>query len=67
MATPNGSVVARFTGSGSVAADGVGTNGSFAATSIAKTAKPDQPIEIIFRNLRRAVSKATAGRQAPLR
>ncbi|GBH30200.1 caspase family protein [Sphingobium xenophagum] len=65
MDAPNGSYVAYSTAPGSVAADGSGANSPFATALIAEMAKPGQPIEAMFRNVRRSVLKATDGKQTP--
>lgn len=65
MDAPNGSFVAYSTAPGSVASDGTGTNSPFASALIAEIRKPDQPIEITFRNVRRRVIDATRGKQTP--
>lgn len=65
MDAPNGSFVAYSTAPGSVAQDGVGTNSPFASAFVSELAKRGQPIEIMFRNIRRAVVSSTAGQQTP--
>lgn len=65
MEAPNGSFVAYSTAPGSVAADGTGANSPFAAALVAEMARPDQPIEVTFRNVRRQVIAATGGKQTP--
>lgn len=65
MDAPNGSFVAYSTAPGAVAVDGTGSNSPFASALVAEMGKPGQPIEAIFRNVRRTVSQATAGKQTP--
>jgi hypothetical protein len=65
MEAPNGSYVAYSTAPGSVAADGSGLNSPFASALVAEMAKPGQPIEAMFRNVRRTVLAATGGKQTP--
>lgn len=65
MEAPNGSFVAYSTAPGAIAADGSGANSPFASALVTEMTKPGQPIEVIFRNVRRAVMTATDGKQTP--
>ncbi len=65
MDAPNGSFIAYSTAPGSVAADGAGAHSPFAAALIEEIARPGQPIEGVFRNVRRAVLETTDGAQTP--
>jgi uncharacterized caspase-like protein len=65
MEAPNGSFIAYSTAPGSVAADGAGLNSPFATALLREIATPGQPIEAIFRNVRRAVLQQTEGQQTP--
>lgn len=65
MEAPNGSYVAYSTAPGAVALDGAGSNSPFALALAAEMVKPGEPIEAVFRNVRRAVLEQTAGRQTP--
>ena len=65
MEAPNGSFVAYSTAPGAIAADGSGGNSPFATALVSEMTKPGQPIEITFRNVRRAVMQATGGKQTP--
>ena len=65
MDAPGGSYIAYSTAPGQTAADGAGANSPFASALVREIAKADEPIEILFRNVRSAVYEATAGRQTP--
>lgn len=65
MDAPSGSFIAYSTAPGAVAADGDGDNSPFAAALVAEIPRPGQPIEAIFRNVRRSVLEATGGAQTP--
>ena len=65
MEAPNGSFVAYSTAPGSVAVDGTGRNSPFVAALVTAIQQKGQPIETIFRTVRRSVLQATGGRQTP--
>jgi hypothetical protein len=65
MDAPNGSFIAYSTAPGSVAADGEGENSPFAAALMQELDRPAQPIEAVFRNVRRSVLRDTEGMQVP--
>ena len=65
MDAPNGTFIAYSTAPGSVAADGAGPNSPFASALLQEIAQPGQPIEAVFRNVRRSVLQATEGLQTP--
>jgi uncharacterized caspase-like protein len=65
MDAPNGSFVAYSTAPGAVAEDGDGRNSPFVTALAAELNRSGQPIEITFRNVRRAVTTSTKGRQTP--
>lgn len=65
MEAPNGSFIAYSTAPGSVAADGGGSNSPFAEALASEMLKPGQPIETMFRQVRRRVYENTEGRQVP--
>nr|MDQ4087884.1 caspase family protein [Pseudomonadota bacterium] len=65
MDAPNGSFIAYSTAPGSVAADGGGTNSPFASALLREIVQPGQPIEAVFRNVRRSVLQETEGQQTP--
>lgn len=65
MDAPNGSFISYSTAPGAVAVDGAGQNSPFAAALIREVAQPGQPIETVFRNVRRAVLRETDGQQTP--
>jgi hypothetical protein len=63
MNAPSGSFIAYSTGPGQVAADGAGANSPFAIALLREIAQPGQPIETVFRNVRREVLHETGGLQ----
>jgi hypothetical protein len=63
MEAPRGSFIAYATAPGSVAFDGPGRNSPFTAALVNEMLRPGQPIESVFRNVRRAVLASTDGRQ----
>lgn len=65
MEAPNGSFIAYSTAPGSVAQDGDAENSPFAAALIVEIPRRGQPLEAVFRNVRRAVLHATGGAQLP--
>lgn len=65
MDAPNGSFVAYSTAPGAVAADGDGRNSPFAMALSEQILLKGQPIEIVFRSVRKKVLALTAGRQTP--
>jgi uncharacterized caspase-like protein len=65
MDASNGSFIAYSTAPGAVAADGDDANSPFVTALLAEVARPRQPIEATFRNVRRSVLRATAGAQTP--
>lgn len=65
MSAPNGSFIAYSTAPGAVAADGEGANSPFAAALLREMTRPGEPIEAVFRNVRRSVLIDTGGEQRP--
>ena len=65
MEAPNGSFISYSTAPGSVAYDGDGANSPFATALANQVRNSDQPIEITFRKVRRAVLETTGGAQTP--
>jgi hypothetical protein len=65
MEAPNGSFVAYSTAPGSVAADGDGKNSPFVTALAQQISRKGQPIEVIFRDVRRTVLESTGGKQTP--
>ena len=65
MEAPNGSFVAYSTAPGSVAADGDGKNSPFVTALAQQIRKKGQPIEVVFRDVRRMVLESTGGKQTP--
>jgi uncharacterized caspase-like protein len=65
MDAPNGTFIAYSTAPGSVAEDGMGTNSPFVAALLQNIVRPGEPIEAIFRNVRRTVLDVTEGYQRP--
>ena len=65
MDAPNGSFIAYSTAPGSVAADGAGGNSPFVTALIRNIGRKGEPIESIFRDVRRSVLTETEGAQTP--
>jgi hypothetical protein len=65
MTSPTGTFIAYSTGPGETAEDGSGTNSPFALALAAELAKPGEPIEDVFRNVRKVVLRATGQKQTP--
>jgi len=63
--TPNGSFISYATAPGSTAADGTGLNSPYTAAIAQQIVQPGMTIEQAFKNVRKAVVKATAGAQVP--
>lgn len=62
---PPGTFIAFATAPGSVAADGLGRNGLYTSHLLREMRKPGAPIEEVFKSVRAAVRKDSAGRQVP--
>ncbi len=62
---PSGSYIAYSTAPGMVAADGAGTLSPFAGALVEELARPQKPIEDVFRSVRRSVLQTTGGTQTP--
>jgi len=65
MDAPTGTFIAFSTSPGQVASDGQGRNSPFTKHLIAAIQQPDQPIELVFKSVRRAVLAETKGVQVP--
>lgn len=65
MEAPGGAFIAYSTAPGQTAADGDGANSPFAAALAREIVVPAQPIEVVFRNVRRVVMTVTGGQQTP--
>jgi len=65
MDAPVGSVVAFSTAPGSVASDGGGTNGLYTAHLLTAMKSPGVKVEEVFKQVRVAVLRDTAGKQVP--
>jgi hypothetical protein len=65
LSAPEGTYVAYSTAPGMVAADGRGRNSPFTLALVNELSRPRQPIEAIFRSVRRSVAEATSGQQIP--
>jgi uncharacterized caspase-like protein len=65
IAAAQGTYVAYSTAPGMVARDGDGQNSPFTLALVNELARPSQPIEAVFRSVRRSVVGATAGQQIP--
>ena len=61
----NGTFIAYSTAPGEVAADGAGRNSPFTLALAQNIQKPGDPVEIVFRNVRRDVRTATNDAQTP--
>jgi uncharacterized caspase-like protein len=62
---PSGSILAYATSPGKVAADGSGRNGLYTSRLLEHIARPGVPIELMFKNVRIDVVKASDGGQIP--
>jgi hypothetical protein len=65
LRAPESSYIAYSTAPGMVAADGTGRNSPFARAFVTELEQPRRPIEALFREVRRAVLRDTAGEQTP--
>ena len=65
MDAPTGTIIAFSTAPGRIAADGQGRNSPFTKHLLRAIQKPDQPIEQVFKSVRRAVLEETNGAQTP--
>ena len=65
MEGPSGSIIAYSTEPGSVAADGDGRNGTYTKHLLQAMRAPNQPIELVFKDVRRNVEAETRGKQVP--
>ena len=65
MEGPKGTFIAYATAPGDVAADGEGRNGLFTKHLLTAMQQPDQPVELAFKDVVKAVSDESRGRQTP--
>jgi hypothetical protein len=65
MDAGNGMFIAYSTAPGQVAADGAAGNSPFSEALAALMLRPGQPIEVVFRDVRRQVIQKTGGAQVP--
>jgi hypothetical protein len=65
MEAPAGTFIAFATAPGKVAADGTSRNSPFTRHLLTAMRQPNQPIEQVFKSVRRAVMEETAGLQVP--
>lgn len=65
MDAPNGTFIAYSTAPGSVAEDGLGANSPFVTALLQNIGRRGEPIEAIFRDVRRTVLTTTEGHQRP--
>jgi hypothetical protein len=65
LSAPQGTYVAYSTAPGMVATDGDGRNSPFTSALVNELERPRQPIEAVFRGVRRAVVNSTGGQQIP--
>ena len=65
MEGPKGTFIAYATAPGDVAADGEGRNGLFTKHLLSAMQQLDQPVELAFKDVVKAVSDESRGRQTP--
>ena len=65
MEGPKGTFIAYATAPGDVAADGTGRNGLFTKHLLTAMQQPNQPVELAFKDVVKAVSAESRGRQTP--
>jgi TonB family protein len=65
MDAPTGTLIAFATAPGRVASDGTGRNSPFTKHLLSAIQKPNEPIELVFKTVRRAVVEETKGEQVP--
>jgi len=65
MDAPQGTLIAYATAPGSVAADGTGRNSPFTKHLVRAMQVPNTPIELMFKEVRRAVREETKNQQTP--
>lgn len=65
VSAPERTFIAYSTAPGMAAADGAGRNSPFALALLEQLGNPHQPIEALFRNVRRDVIRLTDGEQIP--
>lgn len=65
MDAPKGSLIAYATAPGKTAIDGTGRNGLYTQELLKQLDIVGQPVEAVFKNVRRAVARATSDQQVP--
>lgn len=65
MRAPRGSLIAYATSPGSFAEDGVGRNGTYTENLLKHMRTRGQPVELMFKQVRTDVAKATGNQQIP--
>lgn len=65
MDAPRGTIIAYATSPGRVAADGDGRNSPYTKALVKAMQVPNKPIELVFKEVRRAVQEETKNRQTP--
>ena len=65
MEAPKGTIIAYATSPGKVAADGDGRNSPYTKHLIRAMQEPNRPVELVFKDVRRAVQSETQDRQTP--
>lgn len=65
MEAPRGTLVAYATSPGRVAADGTGRNSPYTKHLLRAMQEPNKPVELVFKEVRRAVQAETQDRQTP--
>ena len=63
---PTGMLIAYATAEGEVAEDGDGINGTYTKYLLEEMMVPNLPVEMVFKNVRKAVKKATNNQQVPM-
>jgi uncharacterized caspase-like protein len=65
MDAPQGTMIAYATAPGNVAIDGTGRNSPFTKHLVRAMQVPNTPIELMFKEVRRAVREETKNQQTP--
>jgi uncharacterized caspase-like protein len=65
MEAPRGTIVAYATSPGKVASDGDGRNSPYTKHLVRAMQTPNKPIELVFKEVRRAVQDETKNLQTP--
>jgi hypothetical protein len=65
MDAPTGTIIAYATSPGRVASDGYGRNSPYTKALVKAMQTPNKPIELVFKEVRRAVREETKNQQTP--